>query len=132
MLVKPRKMHSIWDSAHIVALEFAPDVLEGLKDRLLFQGAHTHCRLGVCSRLFGRSERSSVVSRSSETVSFPHQLAGTSRRKLEFHGWCVPACLCACGPACLRACVHARLHFVVFGNRAAKYTQKLILFRWIS
>ena len=37
MLVTPRKMHSIWDSAHIVALEFAPDVLEGLKDRLLFQ-----------------------------------------------------------------------------------------------
>ena len=129
MGVTPLKMYSIWDSAHIVALEFAPNFVEGLKERLLFQGAHAHCRLGVCSRLFGRSERSSVVSRSLEIVSFPHQLVGTSRCKLEFHGWCVPACLCACVPACLRACVHARLHFVVFGNRAAKHTQLLIPFR---
>ena len=33
------RVHIICDSVHIVALEFAPDYLEGLKDRLSFQGA---------------------------------------------------------------------------------------------
>jgi len=73
------------DSGQMVALEFAPDYLEGLKGRLLFQGAQ---------KLFH-----------SHINSLEHLDASWNFMDGACLRACVPACLRACVPACTRACI---------------------------